>query len=255
MPPMVTMITATIGPPEARAKPAQQRDRDDEQRQQQQAGKDAGKEQPADRLFGENRVDDKAGRGRNQDTQRAARSDDAGRELGVIVEAVHLGERHLAHGQGRRNGRARKRGEAAAADHRRRGEAAPNLPDDGVGGIVELAAHAGDRGDIAHQDEEGNDDKLGRGGEGERFRCKQAGRGLEIPERGDAKEPDHEHREGDRHPDDQENKERCQADQADNGIAHAGASSLRTSPMPAASSMARNSIPNAVNSAKAHNIH
>ena len=47
---------------------------------QQQARPDAGEEQPAERLLGGHRIEDHGDRGRQQDAERAAGRDDAGRE-------------------------------------------------------------------------------------------------------------------------------------------------------------------------------
>ena len=86
----------------------------------------AGDEQPADRGLGRDAVEDEGDRRRNEDAERAARADRAGRDVVGIAAPAHLRDAHLADGgaAGRRG--ARERGEdragAEVGDHEPAGQ-------------------------------------------------------------------------------------------------------------------------------------
>ena len=86
---------------------------------QQDAGKDAGQEQLADRLLGEEAVDQEDHARGNEDAERAAGGDRARRKLRVVAELAHLRQRHCRHRCCRRHAGAADGGEARAGGDRR----------------------------------------------------------------------------------------------------------------------------------------
>ena len=129
---------------------------DDEQRGEQQAGTDTGDEQLADRLLGDDAIEDQGQRGRDQDAQRAAGRDDAGRQSGRIAALAHLGN---ARGTDRRTGggtRSAHRGEHRAGHHVGGAEAAGDASHPAVERGIQVAAGARLADCRAHQDEQRN---------------------------------------------------------------------------------------------------
>ena len=118
------------------------------------ARQEAAEQQLADRFLDDNRVDDQDRRGRDQRGQRAARRDDAGRQLAVIAVLEHVRDRDPGeHGRGGGR-RAGDRGETGGREHRRHGEAARHPAGPAARRLKQLAGHAGVEGEKADQDEQ-----------------------------------------------------------------------------------------------------
>ena len=160
---------------------------------------------------------------------RAARGHRAGRERVVVLEALHLGQRDAPHGDRGGGGRAAQRGEERAGDDRRRGQSAADMADPGIGGVVEIAAHAGGAGDVAHQHEHRNDGELIEARDREGFRAERGQRVGPAADRHRAEEADGEHRQADRHPQDEQREQRDDAGEADLGVGHSGLPMARLS--------------------------
>ncbi len=111
-----------------------------EQRDQQDPRADAGEEQPAERLLGGDRVQDHRDRRRQQDAERPARGDDAGREAGRVAALPHLRDAGAADRRARRRARSRHGREQRAREHVRDAEAAGNLPHPRVHRRIEVLA-------------------------------------------------------------------------------------------------------------------
>ncbi len=97
-----------------------------EQRDQQKPGKYAGKEQPAERLFGGDRIEDHGDRRRQQDAERAAGGDHAAGEAAGIAAPPHFRNagradrrtgRRRGTGHRRKDGAGQHVGDAKAAGH------------------------------------------------------------------------------------------------------------------------------------------
>ena len=127
---------------------------------EEQARQDAGEQQPADRLLGQQAVDDECGARRNQDAERAAGGDHAGGEPVAVVVAAHLGQADLAHGHRRGDARSRHGGKARAGEDGGVREPAAHMADPGIGGGIEVARHPGHRSEIAHQHEQRDDGEI-----------------------------------------------------------------------------------------------
>ena len=124
-------------------------DRRHEQEGQQHPRQHAGKEQPPDRILGQNGVDHEAGGRRDQDAEGAAGGNRARRQLLVVAIAFHFRQCHLAHGQGRGDGRAAERGESRASEHGGVGKPAAEMADQRVRCRVEIAAQPAQSRDVA----------------------------------------------------------------------------------------------------------
>ena len=111
-------------------------------------------EEPADVGARDDAVEDEDHRRGNEDAERAAGGDGAGREAVGIGVLSHLRHGDLRHRRRGRHARPAHGREPAAGQHRRHGEPAAPVPDEGVGALVELAAEAGPGDEVAHQDEE-----------------------------------------------------------------------------------------------------
>ena len=178
---------------------ADDRDGDHMHHDREQAGNDAGDEQFADILLGDEAVDHQHGGWRQHRAQRAADRDHAGRERLRIFEAPHLGIGDGGECRGGRDRRAGDRGESAAGGDRRDAEAAAPMPDECIRGAKQLAADAGDRNECAHQQEHRNDAEriVGDGAHGGLADQLHGGpEAGETTKTGDADEP---HRHADRH--------------------------------------------------------
>ena len=141
---------------EARTKPADQRDGQHVHGHREDAGNDAGDEQLADVLLGDDAVDREHGRRRQHGAQRAAGRDHAGGKGLRIAEAAHfrIGDRRER--RGGRDRRAADRGKAAAGRDRGNAEPAAQMADKAVGGAKQFAAHPGIADQRAHQQEHRN---------------------------------------------------------------------------------------------------
>ena len=179
-----------------------------------QAGNDAGDEQLADVLLGDDAVDREHGRRRQHGAERAAGGDDAGSKRLRIVVAPHfrIGDGGESRGGGDR--RARDRGKAGAG--RDGGDAQPALEmaEEGIGGAEQFAAHAGIGHERAHQQEH-RDDAEGvighRAHRGQADAFQRRGAADDVGKAGDADEP---HRHADRHA---QQHQREQHDKAEDG--------------------------------------
>ena len=78
----------------------------DEECREQEARHEASEEKTTDRLLGQKRIDDKDGRGRDQDAECTACRDTARGKAGAVVVALHFRKRDLAHGRRGGNRRA-----------------------------------------------------------------------------------------------------------------------------------------------------
>ena len=201
---------------------AQDRDGDHEHAGEQQPRQHAGEEQPADRLLGQDGIDHHAGARRNEDAERAAGRDHAGREAVAVAVAAHLRQRDLADGRRARDRGAGQRREAGAACDGRAGKPAAPMPDPGVGRGVEVARHAGQRRELPHQHEQRNDaqriergDVVGLGAEQRRGR-------RPVGQIGKAEPADQQHGNADRHPQAEQHEQDDDADDAGERGAHAG---------------------------------
>ena len=136
---------------------------DAEQRDQQQAGSDAGEEQPAQRFFRGDREQDHGDRGRQQDAERAAGGDDAGGEAAGIAALAHFrdaGRADRRAGGGRGSGHRR---EQRAGKHVGDAEPAGHPMQPGVQRRVQILAGAGFADRSALQDEQRDRQQRDRG--------------------------------------------------------------------------------------------
>ena len=168
-------------------------DRDD-------AGDDAGDEQLADVLLGDQPVDREHGGRRDHDAERAAGGDHAGGEALRIAELAHLRIGHLGEGGGGGDRGAADGGEAAAGSDGRDAETAAQMAEKGIGGAEQFAAHAGGRGEGAHQQEQRDDGEFGVGGGADRrLRQDLQGRPDVADHVAEAEHADRAHGDADRH--------------------------------------------------------
>ena len=174
---------------------------------------DAGDEQLADVLLRQDAVDDHHHRGRDQDAERAAGGDRTRGERVGVAEALHRRHRHLGHGGGRGDRRARDGREAAARDDGGHGEPAAPVPQEGMGGLVQLLRQSGPRDQIAHQHEQRHDRERVRQAGLVRHRARHGEGGRHTGLEGEAGEADQPHREGDRQPREREQQHGGEGDQ------------------------------------------
>ena len=199
---------------------ADDRDRDHVHRDGEDARDDAGDEQLADVLLGDQAVDREHRRGRDHDAERAAGRDHAGREALRIAEAAHLRIGDLGEGRGGRDRGAADRREAAAGRDRRDAEPAAQMAEERIGGAEQLAAHARGGGERAHQQEQRHHGEIEVGhrahrGVADDLQRRQAG--GEIAEAGDADEA---HRHADRHAQQHQDEQADEPDDRDGVGAH-----------------------------------
>ena len=142
-------------------------DREHEEQRERDPGHDSGHEQAADALLGDDAVDDESRGGRDEDAERAAGGDGAGRQRVVVAEPPHLGQRHAAHRERGGQRRAGKRRESGAGDDRRGRETAPDAAEPTVGRAVQVLTHPGDHGQVPHQHEQRQDGEGIARGDGE----------------------------------------------------------------------------------------
>ena len=204
-------------------------DRCQEQQRQDDPRNDAGEKKPPDRLLGEQAVDDEAGARRKDEAQCPARCDRPGGEAVVIVEAAHFRERHASHGDRRGGRRAAQRREARAGDHRRRGEPAADVPDPRIGRVIEVASHAGGARHVAHQHEHRNDRELVEARDREGLGAERGQRLRPAADRDRAEQARDQHRQPDRHAQDEQREQPAEPDQADRRIAHSRLPTVRLS--------------------------
>ena len=134
-----------------------------EQGNQHQGRADGGQEQPAERLLGGDRIENHGDRWRQQDTERAAGRDDAGREARRIAALAHFRDPGRADGRAGGGRGARHGGKQRAGEHIGDAEAARNALHPGVQRAIEILARrrAADGGTF--QDEQRNGQERDRG--------------------------------------------------------------------------------------------
>ena len=140
-----------------RPQPADHHHRHHVHRRGEQARNDAGDEELADVLLGDDAVDREHRRRRQHGAERTAGGNHAGGEGLRIVVAAHL---RIGDGRERRGGRHRRagnRGKAGAGGDGGDAEPAPEMSDEGIGGAEQFAAHAGIRHERAHEQEHRDD--------------------------------------------------------------------------------------------------
>ena len=206
---------ARTGRAKVRAIVREDGDGDDEERRQQQAGEEAGEQQPADRLLGEDAIDDERCARRDENPERAAGRDRAGRKAVIVLVALHLGQADLAHGDRRRDARSRDGGKAGAGHDRRGGKAAAPMADPCIGRAEQRTAHAGRRREIAHQHEQRNDREIVIGRVGIGIRAKGHQRLLRPVEYGESDAAHEQHGDADGHAQRQQAEHREDAEEAD----------------------------------------
>ncbi len=193
-------------------------DRGDVHRRRQNAGQDAGDEQFADVLLGDDAVDREHGRWRQHRAERAAGGDDAGGEALRIAVAAHLGIGDGGERRGSRDRRAGDRREAAAGGDGGDAETAAQMAEEAIGRAEQFAAHAGVRHEGAHQQEHRDDAERVVGHRPHRRLADHLqGRDAadDVAEAGDADEA---HRHADRHAQQHHREQRDEPDDGD-GIA------------------------------------
>ncbi len=169
------------------------------QHHQQDAGAYPGQEQAAQRLFGRHRVQYHGDRRRQQDTQRAAGGDDAGREAGRVAALAHFGDAGRADRRaGGRRGTSHGR-EQRAGKHVGDAQSTGYLVQPGVDRRIQVFAGRRLADGRALQDKQRYRQQRDRGhflvyvlGDG----IERAGRHAEVHEAG----RHHAQRKGDRHP-------------------------------------------------------
>ena len=104
----------------------------------------------------------------------------------------------------------------AQAHHRRHGEAAAQVADEGVGGAEQLLRHAGARDEVAHQDEQRHHGQrvIASGLVDLGFDHRHGGREIPVAQIRDAEEADDAHRDGDRNAQQRDHHHEAEADQA-----------------------------------------
>ena len=128
-------------------------DHDGEQDADDDARDDAGDQQLADRGLRRDAVDHHRDAGRDQDVERRADADGAGRQLVRIAVAAHLRHGDLRHHRGRRGAGARHGAEDAAGEHRGDRQPAPDVREPVGRGGVEVARQSARGREERHQDE------------------------------------------------------------------------------------------------------
>ena len=206
---------------EARPRIADQRDGDHVHGDREHARQDAGDEQLADVLLGDQAVDRKHRRRRDHDAERAAGRDHAGRERLRIVEAPHLRIGDPREGRRGRDRRAADRGKAAAGRDGRDAEPAAQMAEEGVGGAEQLAAHAGGGGERAHQQEHRHDGEIEVGHRPHRGLADHLERRPAADDVAEAGDADQAHRHADRHAQQHQHEQRDEPDDGDGIGAHA----------------------------------
>ena len=199
---------------EFRPQPADDDDGQHVHRRGQQSRNDAGDEQLADVLLGDDAVDGEHRRRRQHGAERAAGGDHPGGERLRIVVAAHFRIGDGGEGRGGRHRRARDRGKAGAGRDGGDAEPALEMADEGIGGAEQLAAHAGVGHERAHQQKHRNDAEGVIGHRAHRGVADDFQRRLAADEIGEAGHADEAHRHADRHA---QQHQREQHDKAENG--------------------------------------
>jgi hypothetical protein len=192
-----------------------------EDRGEQDAGDDAGDEQLADRLLGDDAVDDQRQRGRDEDAQRAAGGDEAGGQFLRVAALPHLRDAHAAHGGAGGRAGAAHGGEHRAAEDVGHAEAAGQLVEPAMRRLVEVRRRPRLADRRAHQDEQ----RDGEQGEVVQLAVERLGDVLQVARRHEEEHEAERHaaqREGDRHAGEQQQQRRAEVEQADLKHAHGG---------------------------------
>src|SRR5690606_27841184 len=152
------------GGAERRLPAAQDDDGDDVEQGLQNTGDHAGRKQFADGLLGENAVDDEHAAGRNQAAHGSAGSDATGGKARRVVVLAHFRYGYHAHGGGGGEARAADRTEAGAATHGGHGQSTPVVAPEFCRCRKEVAARAGGKADVSHEQKQGQYAELIVGG-------------------------------------------------------------------------------------------
>ena len=199
-------------------------DGDDVHRHREQAGHDAGDEQFADVLLGDQAVDREHRGRRDHDAERAAGRDHAGGEALRIAVFAHLRIGDLGEGGGGGDRGAADRREAAAGGDGGDAEPAAEMAEEGVGGAEQLAAHAGGRGERAHQQKQRDDGEFGVGGGADRrLRQQLERRPIVAGQKAKAGDADQAHGDADRHTQQHQREQRDEAGRCHHVAAHPAA--------------------------------
>ncbi len=190
---------ARAGRQVARPRHADDRDGDHVHGDGEDAGQDAGDEQLADVLLGDQPVDREHRRGRDHDAERAAGGDHAGGEGLRIAVAPHLRIGDLRERRRGRDRRAADRRKAAAGRDGGDAEPAPEMAEEGVRGAEQLAAHAGGGGERAHQQEHRDDGEIVVGHRAHGGVADDLEGGRAADDVGEAADAHQSHRHADRH--------------------------------------------------------
>ncbi len=148
---------ARRGGQEIRPQPPDDDDGEYVHRSGKQSRNDAGDEQLADVLLGDDAVDRKHGGRRQHGAERAAGRDHAGGERLRISVAAHLRIGDRSEGGGGSDRGARDGGKAGTGRDGRDAEPAAEMTGERIGGAEQFAAHAGIGYERAHQQKHGND--------------------------------------------------------------------------------------------------
>jgi hypothetical protein len=108
-------------------------------------------------LFGDRGIDHENDRWRNEDADAAAGGERAGGEARMISGGAHFRQRDPRHCRRRRHRGAAHRAEAGRCGDGADGEAAAHAGQRHARRLEQVGRQAGDRGDLAHQDEQRQD--------------------------------------------------------------------------------------------------
>ena len=189
-------------------------------RRRQQSRNDAGDEQFADVLLGDDAVDGEHRRRRQHGAERAAGGDHPGGERLRIAVAAHFRIGDGGEGGGGRHRRARDRGKAGAGRHGGDAQPALEMPDERIGGAEQLAAHAGVGHEGAHQQKHRNDAEGVIGHRAHRGVADDFQRRLAVDEIGEAAHADEAHRHAHRHAQQHQREQHDKAEDGDQVGAH-----------------------------------
>ena len=186
------------------------------------AGQDRGHEQLADRLLGQDGIDHQRHGRRDHDAQGAAGGQRTRGQRAGIAIALEFGQRHLAHGRRRCQGRTADRPEAGAGAYRRHRDAALAVPDEGADEPEQGTAQAAMGGELAHQQEQRNHHQVvvGKPGIGEILQRVEQRAGFAAGQIEVSAAAGHEHGDADRHAQHQQHQQETENHEADLRPAH-----------------------------------
>ncbi len=141
---------------EVRREPGHRRDRDDIGTRQQQARDDAGQEHIADRLLGDEGVDDHHHARRDDHAEHRGAGHHADGKALRIIEADHLRHGYAREHRGRRDRGAGDGGKGGVGGHRGDAETAAQPAEQLIGDLIDVGAETGLADDHPHHHECGN---------------------------------------------------------------------------------------------------